>query len=131
MTWISCSLSLTGSRCWSTAPCSLTARPKRSPAIRESKRFILARKPMPELLSIENLSAGYGEAIVLSGVSLTIAEGHALALLGRNGMGKTTLVNTIVGVTRYFGGKKGPAARRTLIIFSPPPPPPPGPGGGG
>jgi branched-chain amino acid transport system ATP-binding protein len=60
---------------------------------------------MPELLSIENLSAGYGEAIVLSGVSLTIAEGQALALLGRNGMGKTTLVNTIVGVTRYFGGK--------------------------
>ena len=60
---------------------------------------------MPELLSIENLSAGYGEAIVLSGVSLAIAEGHALALLGRNGMGKTTLVNTIVGVTRYFGGK--------------------------
>jgi branched-chain amino acid transport system ATP-binding protein len=59
---------------------------------------------MPDLLSIENLSAGYGEAIVLSGVSLKIAEGQALALLGRNGMGKTTLVNTIVGVTRYFGG---------------------------
>src|ERR1700744_1872152 len=60
---------------------------------------------MPKLLSIENLSAGYGEAIVLSGVSLNLAEGKALALLGRNGMGKTTLVNTIVGVTRYFGGK--------------------------
>ncbi len=60
---------------------------------------------MRELLSIENLSAGYGEAIVLSGVSLSLAEGQALALLGRNGMGKTTLVNTIVGVTRYFGGK--------------------------
>jgi len=60
---------------------------------------------MRELLSIENLSAGYGEAIVLSGVSLSLAEGQALALLGRNGMGKTTLVNTIVGVTRYFGGR--------------------------
>jgi len=60
---------------------------------------------MRELLSIENLSAGYGEAVVLSGVSLSLAEGEALALLGRNGMGKTTLVNTIVGVTRYFGGK--------------------------
>src|SRR6202047_5148708 len=59
---------------------------------------------MPELLSIENLSAGYGEAIVLSNVSLNLAEGQALALLGRNGMGKTTLVNTVVGVTRYFGG---------------------------
>jgi branched-chain amino acid transport system ATP-binding protein len=61
--------------------------------------------PMRELLRIENLSAGYGEATVLSNISLDLAEGQALALLGRNGMGKTTLVNTIVGVTRYFGGK--------------------------
>jgi len=60
---------------------------------------------MSELLSIEQLSAGYGEAVVLSGISLSLAEGEALALLGRNGMGKTTLINTIVGVTRYFSGK--------------------------
>jgi branched-chain amino acid transport system ATP-binding protein len=59
---------------------------------------------MPDLLQIENLSAGYGEAIVLPGVSLSLAEGEALALLGRNGMGKTTLINSIVGVTRYRGG---------------------------
>ena len=59
---------------------------------------------MADLLSIEHLSAGYGEAVVLSGISLSLAEGQALALLGRNGMGKTTLINTIVGVTRYFGG---------------------------
>src|SRR5579863_6922143 len=60
---------------------------------------------MPELLSIEHLSAGYGEAVVLSDISLSLAEGQALALLGRNGMGKTTLINTIVGVTHYFSGK--------------------------
>jgi branched-chain amino acid transport system ATP-binding protein len=60
---------------------------------------------MAELLSIEQLSAGYGEAVVLSNVSLTLNEGQALALLGRNGMGKTTLINTIVGVTRYIAGK--------------------------
>ena len=59
---------------------------------------------MAELLVIDHLSAGYGEAVVLQNVSLTLAEGQALALLGRNGMGKTTLVNTVVGVTRYFGG---------------------------
>jgi branched-chain amino acid transport system ATP-binding protein len=59
---------------------------------------------MPDLLRIEQLSAGYGEAVVLSGISLSLAEGKALALLGRNGMGKTTLINTIVGVTRYFSG---------------------------
>src|SRR5262245_5956419 len=57
-----------------------------------------------ELLAIDRLSAGYGEAIVLSDISLTLAEGQSLALLGRNGMGKTTLVNSIVGVTRYRGG---------------------------
>jgi len=60
---------------------------------------------MADLLKIEHLSAGYGEAVVLSGISLSLAEGQALALLGRNGMGKTTLINTIVGVTRYFSGK--------------------------
>jgi len=59
---------------------------------------------MPDLLSVEQLSAGYGEAVVLSNVSLSLAEGEALALLGRNGMGKTTLINSLVGVTRYFSG---------------------------
>ena len=59
---------------------------------------------MPELLTVEHLSAGYGEAVVLSNVCLSLVEGQALALLGRNGMGKTTLINSIVGVTRFFGG---------------------------
>jgi len=59
---------------------------------------------MPELLAIERLCAGYGEAIVLSDISLRLDEGRSLALLGRNGMGKTTLVNSIVGVTRYRSG---------------------------
>ena len=59
---------------------------------------------MPELLTIERLCAGYGEAIVLSDISFRLDEGQSLALLGRNGMGKTTLVNSIVGVTRYRGG---------------------------
>jgi branched-chain amino acid transport system ATP-binding protein len=59
---------------------------------------------MPELLSLEGLRAGYGEAVVLGGISLTLNEGESLALLGRNGMGKTTLVNSIIGVTRYRGG---------------------------
>jgi branched-chain amino acid transport system ATP-binding protein len=59
---------------------------------------------MPELLTIERLTAGYGEAVAIADVSVAVAEGEALALLGRNGMGKTTLVNSIVGVTRRFGG---------------------------
>jgi branched-chain amino acid transport system ATP-binding protein len=59
---------------------------------------------MPELLSIEGLRAGYGEAVVLPQLSLDLGEGQVLALLGRNGTGKTTLINSIVGVTRRFGG---------------------------
>jgi branched-chain amino acid transport system ATP-binding protein len=59
---------------------------------------------MADLLGIERLRAGYGEAVVLADISLELAEGQSLALLGRNGMGKTTLINSIVGVTRYRSG---------------------------
>jgi len=59
---------------------------------------------MPDLLAIDRLRAGYGEAIVLPHISLAVREGEALAVLGRNGMGKTTLINSIVGVTRHLGG---------------------------
>ena len=59
---------------------------------------------MPDLLAIENLRAGYGEAIVLPDMSLRMREGQVLAVLGRNGTGKTTLMNSIVGVVRRFGG---------------------------
>ena len=59
---------------------------------------------MPDLLAISELRAGYGEAVVLPKMSLRLAEGQVLALLGRNGTGKTTLINSIVGVTRHFGG---------------------------
>ena len=57
------------------------------------------------LLQIDDLSAGYGEAVVLTGISLTLAEGRTLALLGRNGTGKTTLINTLAGATRQHGGR--------------------------
>jgi branched-chain amino acid transport system ATP-binding protein len=59
---------------------------------------------MPDLLAIDRLRAGYGEAVVLPRFSLAVREGEALAVLGRNGMGKTTLINSIVGVTRHLGG---------------------------
>ena len=59
---------------------------------------------MPDLLQVEALSAGYGEAVVLSDISLGIADGQALALLGRNGTGKTTLINTLVGLTTRHAG---------------------------
>src|SRR5256884_1030233 len=86
-------------------PCSLTGRPRRLRAIPASRRSIWASRSMPDLLSIERLSAGYGEAVVLNAISLALAEGQSLALLGRNGMGKTTLINSIVGVTRFIAGR--------------------------
>ena len=60
---------------------------------------------MPDVLHIERLTAGYGEAIVLHELSLAVPQGQSLALLGRNGMGKTTLINSIVGVTRFIAGE--------------------------
>ena len=59
---------------------------------------------MTDLLDIQELSAGYGEAVVLTGVSFSLPQGQTLALLGRNGTGKTTLLNTIAGATRQHGG---------------------------
>ena len=67
---------------------------------------------MSELLRVENLSAGYGEAVILDGVSLSLAAGQTLALLGRNGTGKTTLINTLAGATRQHGGSITLARRR-------------------
>ncbi|MCW8166213.1 ABC transporter ATP-binding protein [Verminephrobacter aporrectodeae subsp. tuberculatae] len=57
-----------------------------------------------ELLRIDGLSAGYGAAVVLQGVSLALPEGDTLALLGRNGTGKSTLIDTLAGATRQHAG---------------------------
>jgi len=60
---------------------------------------------MPDLLHVEKLSAGYGEAVVLNDVSFSLGEGQTLALLGRNGTGKTTLINTLADATRLHAGE--------------------------
>ena len=60
---------------------------------------------MPELLKVEGLKSGYGEAVVVQGISLAVEQGQSLALLGRNGTGKTTLLNSLVGVTRRHAGR--------------------------
>jgi branched-chain amino acid transport system ATP-binding protein len=56
------------------------------------------------LLEIESLTAGYGDAVVIEALSLTIDQGESLAILGRNGVGKTTVMLTVMGMTRRFGG---------------------------
>jgi branched-chain amino acid transport system ATP-binding protein len=66
---------------------------------------------MAELLAVGGLSAGYGRAVVLSDIAFRLGEGEALAVLGRNGVGKTTLIDSIVGVTRRFAGSLSLAGR--------------------
>ena len=60
---------------------------------------------MAELLKVEGLVSGYGEARVVANVSFSLNNGKSLALLGRNGVGKTTLVNTLIGVTTRHAGR--------------------------
>ncbi len=59
---------------------------------------------MADLLQLDKVTAGYGEAVVLNQVSFSLAAGETLALLGRNGTGKTTLINTLAGTTRQHAG---------------------------
>jgi branched-chain amino acid transport system ATP-binding protein len=55
-------------------------------------------------LALDGVSAGYGETVVLERISLELPPGDTLALLGRNGVGKTTLLATIMGHTRLRAG---------------------------
>lgn len=56
------------------------------------------------LLQLSDIRAGYGEAVVLDGISLAVPEGGSLAILGRNGVGKSTLLLTIMGYTQLIRG---------------------------
>ncbi|MFY9601438.1 MAG: ABC transporter ATP-binding protein [Pseudolabrys sp.] len=57
------------------------------------------------LLKLENVTAGYGDAVVLHGISLELPEHGSLAVLGRNGVGKSTLLLTIMGYTQLRAGR--------------------------
>ena len=54
---------------------------------------------------IQNLSAGYGQTRIIEGISFSVKAGDRLAVLGRNGMGKTTLLATLMGLTTRHGGE--------------------------
>ncbi len=59
---------------------------------------------MRELLVLENVTAGYGNSIVLEDIGFVMNEGESIALLGRNGVGKTSLLVTLMGLTRLHQG---------------------------
>ena len=60
---------------------------------------------MAAMLEVSGLQAGYGSSQVLFGIDLSIGEGEVVTLLGRNGMGKTTTVRSILGLNRPTGGR--------------------------
>ena len=64
----------------------------------------VARAMAEALLALADVRAGYGDAVVLDGITLDVAAGGSLAVLGRNGVGKSTLLLTIMGFTRVSRG---------------------------
>lgn len=60
---------------------------------------------MSSLLRIDQIHSYYGSAHILHGLSLQVEVGERVALIGRNGMGKTTLVNSLMGIARIGGGR--------------------------
>ncbi|OFZ97474.1 MAG: ABC transporter ATP-binding protein [Betaproteobacteria bacterium RIFCSPLOWO2_02_67_12] len=78
---------------------------------------------MADALRLRGVSAGYGETVVLEGIDLALAEGENLSIIGRNGVGKSTLLSTVMGHTTLhageiaFGGRRidgAPVHRRAL-----------------
>src|SRR5262249_45361703 len=64
-----------------------------------SRRRWAAMAETPALLEVDSIETAYGRSKVLFGVSLAIASGQVVTLMGRNGMGKTTTVRSIMGLT--------------------------------
>ncbi len=69
------------------------------------------------LITLENLSIGYNNQSVLSGISLSIARGSFTAILGANGSGKSTLLKTVLGLLQPVGGRIDTASKGMPLVF--------------
>src|SRR5436190_7458392 len=103
-TWRSYSGSRAVSTSWSAAASWCRERRTTSPGIHACGRFTWERRTV-SLLELHDVRAGYGDSVVLDGLSLELAEGGSLAVLGRNGAGKSTLLLTIMGFTSVRRGR--------------------------
>src|SRR6185437_2618639 len=106
------------------AACSRRARWRRSGAIPRWRRCTWAGSRRHRLLELTAINAGYGHGRVVKDIALRVEPGEAVALLGRNGVGKTTLLRTIVGLhparsgaIRWNGADitRAPAHRRAAL----------------
>ncbi len=80
----------------------MTAVAVAAPRLRD--RSFRTESSMSAGLAVDNLVAGYGATVVLQNVSFEVAAGSTLAILGRNGVGKSTLLSTLMGLTTRHGG---------------------------
>src|SRR5262249_38241530 len=92
------------SRCSWAERSSPKARPRRSRPTSACRRSTSGASAMAEIVSLQGVSAGYGEAVVVDDVMVAVCGGGSVALLGRNGSGKTTLLATILGLTHLHRG---------------------------
>src|SRR5580693_8314813 len=104
MTWMSSSRSPTASRFWSRAASSPRDRPTRSATTRRCASPISARTTRTAMLRVEALETSYGQSQVLFQIGFEVGRGEVVTLIGRNGMGKTTTVRSIMGMTPPHGG---------------------------
>jgi branched-chain amino acid transport system ATP-binding protein len=74
---------------------------------------------MASALELRHVSAGYGETVVLEDISLTLAPGESISVIGRNGVGKTTLLATVMGHTTLHSGEVtlGGASLNRVPVF--------------
>src|SRR5215470_3939835 len=68
-------------------------------------RSISGRPPVADALTLRGVSAGYGDTVVLEDVNLALAPGESISVIGRNGVGKTTLLATVMGHTTMHAGE--------------------------
>src|SRR3954469_7520338 len=104
MTWTSCLRSQTASRFWSAAASSRPEPRTRFETIPPCAWPISAKRMTSSMLTVEGLQTSYGQSQVLFGVDLEVRRGEVVTLLGRNGMGKTTTIRSIMGMTPPHGG---------------------------
>src|ERR1700751_2826045 len=105
MIWSWYSASPAASRCWCRVASWLRGHRLRSSPMGASVRSILASAIMSDCLALHDVSAGYGETVGLERLSLAVAEDGTLSVLGRNGVGKTTLLASVLGHTALHAGQ--------------------------